>query len=182
MAVTTVWLIRQGGRQHKDRLKPICVLMPYNGIDPLNMRGQLIETISPSPENPGFGTLKIKCVLRNVGAGPALNLRITFFAEEMRERATRPWELSPLGAGESRGDESSPLLIPVHINQAPDRFPSGFLQSEFSSSSMTGGIWAIRLEYEDVFGTRFCTVHHKSPLQGRAPDYRPQPWVTFDKY
>jgi hypothetical protein len=56
MAVTTCVIIRQGNRQHRDRFKPTCVLMPYNGVDPLNNRGQLIEKIDPS-DNPSFGTL-----------------------------------------------------------------------------------------------------------------------------
>jgi len=54
--------------------------------------------------------------------------------------------------------------------------------------SVTGKLWEIWLEYEDVFGRRFCAVHHKRPIQeenrrlipGLSVDYiPPQPWVTF---
>jgi len=132
MAATTYVIIRQGKhqredvqRQHQDRFKPICVLMPYNGVDPLNKRGQLIETIDQSPDNPGFGTLAIKCVLRNVGTGPALKLRIKFRFPDMVGWPNEPWELSPLGAGESRGGENAPLLVQYGLIDKPQTFTSG---------------------------------------------------------
>jgi hypothetical protein len=187
MAVTTVVIICQGNRQHRDRFKPACVLMPYNGVDPLNNRGQLIEKIDPSPDNPYFGTLAIKCVLRNVGTGPALNLRIKFRFLDMNGWTTEPWELSPLGAGESRGGENSPLLVPIRIGQQPTGFcmvPSDFYE-------VTGKVWEIWLEYEDIFEQRFCAVHHKRPVQENSRPIskskdgqyyaQPQPWVTFTK-
>ena len=86
--------------------------MPYDGVDALNKRGELIEKIDPSPENPPFGAFAIKCTLYNVGAGPPLNLRIKFRFPNRGGWATEPWELSPLGPGESRGDRNSPSWSP----------------------------------------------------------------------
>jgi hypothetical protein len=200
MTVATYAIIRQGKhqredarQQHRDRFKPICILMPYNGVDPWNKRCQLIEKIDPSPDNPSFGTLAIKCVLRNVGTGPALKLRIKFRFPDMKGWTTEPWELSPLGAGESRGGENTPLLVPVRID---DQF-TGFSFASMDFYTVTGKLWEIWLEYEDVFGRRFCAVHHKKPVQaenqkpipgsadrrGLSPMYYspPRPWVAFPK-
>lgn len=158
MTVATYAIIRQGKhqredarQQHRDRFKPICILMPYNGVDPWNKRCQLIEKIDPSLDNPSFGTLAIKCVLRNVGTGPALKLRIKFRFPDMKGWTTEPWELSPLGAGESRGGENTPLLVPVRID---DQF-TGFSFASMDFYTVTGKLWEIWLEYEDVFGRRF---------------------------
>ncbi|MGB6326954.1 MAG: hypothetical protein WBG11_14585 [Methylocella sp.] len=153
----------------------------------------MIEKIDPSPDNPSFGALAIKCVLRNVGTGPALKLRIKFRFPDMNGWTTEPWELSPLGAGESRGCENTPLPVPVRID---DQF-TGFSFASMDFYTVTGKLWEIWLEYEDVFGRRFCAVHHKKPVQaenqkpipgsadrlGLSPMYYspPQPWVTFPK-
>jgi hypothetical protein len=196
MAVATYAIIRQGNRQredaqqqHRDRFKPTCVLMPYNnGVDPLNKRDQLIEKIDSSPDNPAFGTLAIKCVLRNAGTGPALNLRIKFRFPDMNGWTTEPWELSPLGAGESRGGENAPLLVPVRIGQQT----TGSCLGPMDFRDVTGKLWEIWLEYEDIFEQRFCTVHHKRSVQleNSRPIWEstdglyyapPEPWITFSK-
>ena len=196
MAVTTFVVIRQAMRQqyateqqHRDRFQPICVLVPFSGVDPLNRRGELIEKIDPSPENPSFGTLAIKCVLRNLGRGPALELRIKLRFLDMDGWTTEPWELAPLGAGEARGTENSPLLVPVRIHEKEPLNPTDF-------SQVAGKLWEIWLEYQDVFGGRFCSVHHKrpvrmeeglKPLSGSAEEagqhfkYAGQAWITFPK-
>jgi hypothetical protein len=188
MAGATYCIIRQGRRQrqdtqlqHQDRFKPICVLTPYEGVDPWNRRDRLIEKFDPSSDNPSFGTLGVKCALQNVGGGPALKLRIKFMFLDMDGWSTEPWELSPLGAGESRGGKDALLLVPIRID---DHFNA----ADFSL--VVGKPWEIWLDYEDIFGRRFRAVHHKRPLQLEkqtpipgsitgmmyAP---PQPWVTF---
>jgi hypothetical protein len=189
MAVTTYLVIRQSKRQHRDRLRPLCVLVPFGGVDPLNKRGELLATIDPSPDNPSFGTLAIKCVLRNVGTGPALNLRLKIKLLDMDGWTTEPWELAPLSAGETRGSESSSLLVPVRIHE---KEPLNF--TDFSQ--LTGKLWEIWLEYQDVFGQHFCSVHHKRPIRveesrkpiPRTPDdadkrliATPQAWITVPK-
>ncbi len=158
MAVATYVIIRHGRRQHLDRFRPICVLVPFSGVDPLNKRGELIERVDPFPDNPSFGTLAVKCTLRNLGTGPALELMIKFKFLDMNGWTTERWELGPLAAGESRGGENAPLLVPVRIHEQEPLNRTDF-------SDVTGKLWEIWLEYQDVFGSRFYSVHHKRPLR-----------------
>jgi len=99
--------------------------------------------------------------------------------------ATEPWELSPLGAGEIRGGESAPLLVPI-------RLQDDFNATDFSQ--VTGKPWEIWLEYQDVFGRRFQSIHSKAPVDVNpatfgwttpSPAEQPKaimraiPWLTY---
>lgn len=192
LAGATFCIIRQGQRQraeterqHRDRFKPICLLAPYSGVDAWNRRATLIEATAPAPDNPSCGTVAIRCVLRNVGLGPALKLRLKFRFLDMNGWTSEPWELSPLGAGEACGGEAEPLLVPFPIHER-------FNQTDFAT--MTGKLWEIWLEYEDVFGRQFQSIHRKAPVnsdpstfkwQAARPGQEPKaimlpiPWFTY---
>lgn len=194
LAAATFCVIRQGRRQrtdterqHRDRFKPICLLAPYSGVDAWNRRGTLMETTAPAPGNPSSGTVAIRCVLRNVGVGPALKLRLKFRFLDMNGWTSEPWELSPLGAGETCGREAAPLLVPFPIHER-------FNQTDFAM--MTGKPWEIWLEYEDVFGRRFHSIHRMMAFDpdpstfawtkaapGTQPKaiMRPIPWLTYSE-
>ena len=192
LACATFCIIRQGQRQreeterrHRDRFKPICLLAPYSGVDAWNRRAILIEATAPAPDNPSCGTVAIRCVLRNVGLGPALKLRLKFRFLDMDGWTSEPWELSPLGASEAYGSEAVPLHVPFPIHES-------FNQTDFSM--FTGKPWEIWLEYEDVFGRQFQSVHRKTPFNsdpstftwiatGPAQEPKavmlPIPWFTY---
>lgn len=192
LAGATFCIIRQGQRQreeterqHRDRFKPICLLAPYSGVDAWNRRATLIEATAPAPDNPSCGTVAIRCVLRNVGLGPALKLRLKFRFLDMNGWTSEPWELSPLGAGEACGGEAEPLLVPFPIHER-------FNQTDFAT--ITGKLWEIWLEYEDVFGRQFQSIHRKAPVnsdpstftwQAAGPGQEPKaimlpiPWFTY---
>ena len=192
LAIATFCVIRQsqqqrrdGERQHRDRFKPICLLAPYGGVDAWNRRGALLEAMPPAPDNPSCGTVAIRCVLRNVGVGPAVKLRLKFRFLDMNGWTSEPWELSPLGAGETCGNEAAPLLVPFPIHER-------FNQTDFAT--LTGKPWEIWLEYEDVFGRQFQSIHRKAPFDtdpstftwttagpGQQPKAMmlPIPWLTY---
>lgn len=192
LAIATFRVIQQGRqlredaeRQHRDRFKPVCLLAPYGGVDVWNRRGELLDVMQPASDNPSCGTVAIRCVLRNVGTGPALKLRLKFRFLDLNGWTSEPWELSPLGAGETCGSEAAPLLVPFPIQER-------FNQTDFAM--LTGKPWEIWLEYEDVFGRQFQSVHRKSPFDTdpaksawttAGPGQRPKavmppiPWLTY---
>jgi hypothetical protein len=189
MAVATFIVILQGRQnrkddvqRHQDSFKPICLLTPYDGVDPRHRRDTLLAISDEPSSNPGFGIVEIRCALRNIGSGPALNVRIMFRFLDMDGYLVDPWELSPLRPGECRGGEKEPLRIPI-------QFVPRFNQTDFSQ--IAGKLWEIIVVYEDIFGNHFYSVHQKRPLQleklhaaatGSIEFVAPsQPWVTFGK-
>jgi hypothetical protein len=185
MAVATFVVVLQGRRHRKDDVrrheeshKPICLLTPYDGVDPQHWRDTLLA-IADSQPNPGFGVVELKGALRNIGSGPALNVAIRFRFVDMDGYATQAWELSPLRPGESRGSKEEPLRIPI-------QFGPHFNQADFSQ--IVGKLWEIIVVYRDIFGNQFYAVHEKRPLQldklyqtaGHSDFTAPsQRWVTF---
>ena len=158
MAVTTMWVIRQDRRRHQDSFKPICVLMPDGGVDPLS-REDLLKRVEPLPNDPDR-EFTIHCLLKNIGTGPAMKIRLAVrFMGVAGYGPSR--ELSSLAPGESRGDKDHPLRIPTRLHH-------GFNDTDFASAAGTG--WEIVLVYQDLFGKVFHTRHSKNPQE---------PWTVF---
>jgi len=188
MALATFVVVRQGRRhredderRHQDEFRPLCALMPFDGVDPQYRRDTLLAISDQQAPNQGFGIIEIRCALRNIGLGPALNVRIMFRFLDMQGYLTCPWELSPLRPGEHRGSETDAIRIPV-------QFENHFNQSDFSQ--IIGKQWEIILTYDDIFEDHFYSIHRKRPLQleklyGAATTAEfvapPQPWVTFGR-
>jgi hypothetical protein len=173
LAIATFFVIRQSQgqrkdaeRQHRDQFKPVCLLAPHEGLESWNWRSALLDTADPPPENPAYGTVMLRCVLRNVGVGPAMKLRLSFRFLDMDGWTSEPWELSPLGAGETVGGQSLPIKVPFRIQ---DQFNA----TDFAT--LTGKPWEILLDYEDVFGRQFHTVHRKTLFD---PDPTTLSWTT----
>ena len=192
LAIATFLVIWQGHRQskqterqHQDRFKPICLLAPHNSVDWWDKRGKLIELVPPPPGGQLFSTVIVRCMMRNVGVGPALNLlaKLHFPKEKW---TSEPWELSPLGAGQSYGSAGEPpLAIPI-------LFPAGL--HNVDSTMLENYSWEIWLEYEDVFGRKFRSIHSKArfdtdpstftstkagPGQQSKLIMQPIPWFTY---
>ena len=187
MAVTTFVVVLQGWwnrrddeRRHQDGLRPVCILTPFDGIDPRPYRSELLAVDTDSSP-PGFGIVEVRCALRNIGPGPALNVRIAFRLHSLGGYGTEQCELGPLRAGEVRGSASAPLRIPVFLRPPlQDR--------EFAQ--IPDGSWEIILTYDDIFEQSFYSMHPKRPLQmnrlyrelGAEKFTAPlQPWVTLGK-
>jgi hypothetical protein len=187
MAVATFAVIgqawrnrRDDERRHRDGLRPICVLTPYDGVDPGPYRRELLG-VDTDPSRPGFGIVEVGCALRNIGPGPALNVRIAFRLFSFGGYETQQCEFGPLRAGEIRGSETMPLRVPIQF-----RSPLG--EQEFAQ--LPGSSWEIILTYDDIFGQSFHSMHPKHPFQMNRLYREPgaekftaplQPWVTLGK-
>jgi len=187
MALATLVIILQGRRlrrdddqHHQDQFRPICVLTPHDGVDPRPNRSELLA-VTTDESRPGFGMIEVRCALRNIGPGPALNVRIAFRLHSLGGYQTEGCELGPLHAGETRGSASKPLRVAVFLR-------SPLQDQEFAQ--IPGGSWKMVLTYEDVFGQHFYSMHPKNPHQmnrlRRVPgsdkfEAQQQPWVMLGK-
>ena len=73
MAITTVVIIYQNKREHQDAFRPICVLVPDDGLDQFARR-DVVQCYEEAGK-PGQFYL-VKCAIRNIGGGAALHLRL----------------------------------------------------------------------------------------------------------
>lgn len=159
MSVFTYLVICQNKNQRRDDARPLLVLMPFDGIDPPS-RSDLLSPRSTNTPSMSEYSFLIHCMLNNVGVGPALNvqLQIRFMG---RENYGLSRELAPLAAGASRGDTQNPMTLPCTLSDT-------FNDIDFKLAVGTG--WVIVLEYWDVFGNCFHTLHAKEPQK---------PWVVY---
>lgn len=160
MAWKTAKLTQQEERHHQDGAMPICLLDEATGS-----RADTVQFYeSDNGGHPVLGYL-VYGPLRNIGTGPALDLRLTlrFEAPSRHQEAV---DLDPLGAGAARWVNASVRHIAfIPIWPTPD----------FNAANIRGsaGAWAeVVLEYKDIFGTSFCTTHPRDPRQQ---------WVQFRK-
>ena len=165
-------------QRHEDEFMPVCMLVPHGGGDPWYRRRDLVAFCESDPPDTRYAKFKLKCFLRNIGRGPALDINIALRLMDKAGRITEPWELSPLASGESRGMENEPLSVPIYFN---DEFAYNDARDSIKVNS-----WQIILRYRNVFGTQFYSVHHSATIQGDkyyAPPHiaMRQAWVTFGK-
>lgn len=151
MAITTALIIRQNRRQHQDAFRPVCVLVPDAGLEQF-ARAKIVH----HDEEPDKATqqYRIECGVKNVGGGPALHLRlfIRFPMTSVSKVVEPTLELPPLAAGQQL---ASPIRLPVRLHD-------GFNSSDFQFAADMA--WELWLEYQDMFGQVFYTLHSKEPL------------------
>lgn len=151
---------QQSEQHHQDSLRPVLVLAPRAGIDQLD-RSNLLWSV-PVKLQETIRTFETPCVLRNIGTGPALNARLTlrFMGIDGYGIAR---DVAPLRAGgETDGSER-------HL-KVQFRLCDGFNDADFQLACGMG--WELLLEYEDVFGNHFHTIHCKNPQR---------PWTVCGK-
>lgn len=139
----------QSERHHQDGMRPLLVLTPATGIEPTNRSSLLTFAETPS----GIHALSIACELRNIGTGPALNPRLHLRAMGVPGYGFTT-RLSPVHAGELLWslDGSDQVQITV---RPTDQYNTA--DHAFASNTL----WQLVLEYEDVFGRSFHTIHTK---------------------
>lgn len=157
MAGTTAWVIIQNRRHHREVLRPLCVLEPLYGMDDPMARGRLLHkrTVAVSPGN----FLDINCSVKNVGKGPAVNVRLGIKFTDMNGLVIEK-ELGAIAA-DSRWNDSHPITVPVRVS-------ANFNQTDFGMSEDKP--WELWLWYESVFKEQFFTRHAKTPQE---------PWTVF---
>lgn len=155
----------QSEQHHQDSFRPIVLLLPPFGIESSD-RSNLVY-FEPRASGGGNQHLcKIFGVLRNVGAGPALKVMLQLRAMGKSDYGfTR--ELTPLQAGETRSESDGGLRF--WVQPTP-----GFNSADIALASAMS--WELVIEYEDVFGNPFHTIHRKNPEspwtecgRGRSP-------------
>ena len=162
----------QEDRHHQDEAMPICLLNEVAGN-----RANIVKFEGYKISGQPVFQYEIYGPLRNIGQGPALNVRLilrfpTFNNHEVIH------ELDPLGAGETSGVHSAINTPPFsgimaayneqlaadaarHIATIPIAPTDGFNDAAMRGS---GGAWGdIFLEYTDIFGNHFYTQHTKNP-------------------
>ena len=165
MAVTTSIVIRQNKRQrqdlalqHEDTFKPVCVLVQEKELTGTFDRSDIVQCLV-DPNDP-LKYFRVTCGVKNIGCGPAMNLRLVMRFSTSKPDPLPQVEIQMLGANQSL---PSPIQVPVFLN---DNFNDGWYQSA------PGDVWELWLIYEDVFGNVFHTRHTKNPQQ---------PWATHGK-
>lgn len=154
--------LQQSDQHHQDSFRPVLVLAPSDDAIPLD-RSKLLK-LAPTSSGVTERTYIIACLLTNIGVGPALNVHLM-----LRMRGIDGYgisrELTPVSAGllGSRGESDGSIRVTFKPH-------NGFNDTDVQLS--TGDPWELLLEYEDVFGNRFHTIHSKFPLQ---------PWTVCGK-
>lgn len=150
-------------RHHQDSFRPVVVLTPSNPMDTL-IRNNLVSS------DPNAEKIKLECAARNIGCGAALNIMLSVRSEG-RTGFGASRALSPMSAGDTLKNRNGHILIDVQLN---DQFNTQDL------INLTHGHWVVAIEYEDIFGNHFHTLHHKNPAllwaivgRDKAPDTTP---------
>lgn len=151
MAGMTWRAIVDGRKHHRDEYRPILVLIPADGVDPACRDTVISAEKSPTDGRPGYSLVGV--TLKNIGRGPALNCRLTMRFQGIGDYGVTRG-LSPVQAGGEYERGERPLHIPVSLGQ-------GFNDTDFHVAPAAG--WQIFLEYEDLFGQVFHTVHRSDP-------------------
>ena len=159
-AAFTAWMvfltkrgIEQNQQQHLDASRPILVFLPHHGASS-EARTHVVQVI------PGQPVMKFWGAIQNIGVGPAVNGRLVLRVRGLDGYGPDPLDLPPIAAGETHGKIGE--HIPVAISHRPHF-------NETDAQSAPGEHWEIVLEYADVFGRSFHTIHTKNPQL---------PWTT----
>ena len=156
----------QDKQHHEDTFRPLVVLTPSNPADAIE-RKDILSCLQPA----NLGFVLVECVAHNIGTGPALNIRL-HVRSDRRTGFGPSRELVPLAANSSFQDGAGRIEIPIAYS------------ADFNSADLNNlpsGLWLLVLEYDDVFGNSFHTLHSKhlgEPWtcvgRGAAPDTTPQ--------
>lgn len=157
----------QDKRHHEDAFRPLLVLAQTDPTDAVN-REDTVKTFTVDSEH---GSVVIRCLIRNIGTGPALDVRL-HLRSDGRTGFGPSREFTPVAAGGEYGDSKDQIDILAY-------YEKGFNSTDLVNAGK--GLWILVLEYKDIFGNSFHTLHCKDRLQpwaragrGPAPDTSPE--------
>ena len=164
----------QDKHHHEDGFRPLLLLtQPSNS--PRNRSAALkVEGVSSITRQAIF-----RGGIRNIGPGTALNVRISVQIEGSEQRC-RPCELEPIASGG---------LVMAHDGtfQFPLWFDPDFEVHNARLINEPEARWLLVLEYKDVFGNAFHTIHASDQEQpwtivgrGKAPATTPYATETSE--
>ncbi len=160
-AGVTAWMVLQMKKHHRDGFRPICILENYCGPDDPYRREDYL-TVELSGRHDLLISVRLK--LKNVGVGPALRARMILLFPLNNPEDGCFVELAPLPANGVFGDERTPIQFRVSIQNYEGRKLGFSLPPPNIPMIPINSSWEIVLEYEDVFGKKFHTVHTKDAL------------------
>jgi len=158
----------QDKQHHEDAFRPLLVLTASSSSETYE-RGELVEVSTPRAQ---LSAVFVNCLVRNIGSGPALNVRLSVRSDR-RTGFGPSRELSPVAANGVISDGGSRIeMLVVHHDG------DGFNVQDVRN--LPNGLWLLVLEYQDVFGNTFHTIHSKHSVEpwtrvgrGFAPDLTP---------
>lgn len=156
----------QDKHHHEDGFRPLLVLTPINPGEAIERR-DILSTYS----YPTHDVVVVRCSVQNIGAGPALNVRLHIRGDR-RTGFGPSRELVPIAPDSSFPERGAQMELTVTYSPT---------YNKADLNNLSNGPWLLVLEYEDLFGNIFHTIHSKDLREpwtrvgrGPAPDTTPQ--------
>ena len=149
----------QDKRHHEDGFRPLLVLTPINPDEAVGRKDILSVYRGPAHD-----AVAVRCVVKNIGAGPALNVHL-YVRGDRRTGFGPSRELVPIAPDSSFPDRGAQIELVVTYSAA---------YNEADLNNLPNGPWLLVIEYEDLFGNVFYTIHSKDLREpwtrvGRGP-------------
>lgn len=167
-AIATAWMacmtrrsLQQAEKHHQNSFRPICILENHCGPDDPYRRDCYL-TVKCSDENNLLISVQLK--LKNVGSGSALRVRMILLFPNNDPESGYFVELAPLPVNGEYGDQQTPIQFRLSKQNYTDRKFDFRLPDSETEVRPIDSPWEIVLEYEDVFGNKFHTVHTRDAL------------------
>lgn len=156
---------RSTERHHQETYRPILTLRHPAAATAIAAARQLVISTSRIDDKESVAIFNVVGRIENIGLGPALVVRM-HIRPEGRSIPQGTFELSPVKAGRAMENQTHQLrLFLAHNFNAED------------AKRVTGGLWQIVLEYQDVFGNEFHTAHFKSAFMPWTSARLVRKWV-----
>lgn len=152
----------QDQQHHQDSGRPLLVLAPSSPLDVIDRKNILENDLEIFQSK-----ACIRCSIHNIGFGPAINVRLSI-RQDGKTGFGPSREIIPIAASGSFDDGEGQIILPLKY---------GGSYNKADLENLPHGLWALVLEYEDLFGNVFHTIHNKHKQEpwtqtgrGPAPD------------